>query len=221
MGGGVKHAGLSQDGGTGSGPPPKWPSVSGFCGDDGVVGSNDRSVLRDRLVERFRWVDGHADFSAVLRDPETIGLLGPGLAEPFRDTGVTAVVGLEARGFVLGGLVAVELGVGLVLARKAGAVHPGPKVEVRSAPDWRGRRVAIQLARVLGPSDGVLLVDDWIETASQALAVKEAVERCGAVLAGASVLVADAGYDAGRLPCLEAVVRSSDLHGPGARQEGG
>lgn len=182
--------------------------------------SSDRSVLRDRLVERFRWVDGHADFSAVLRDPETLGLLGPGLAEPFRDTGVTAVVGLEARGFVLGGLVAVELGVGLVLARKAGAVHPGPKVEIpTSAPDWRGRRVAIQLARVLGPSDRVLLVDDWIETASQALAVKEAVERCGADLVGVSVLVEDAGYDAGRLPCLEAVVRSSDLHDPGARHE--
>jgi len=177
------------------------------------MATTDRSALRQRLLERFRWVDGHADFSRVLRDPETLALLGPALADPFREAGVTAVVGLEARGFVLGGLAAVSLGVGLVLARKAGAVHPGPRVEVTSAPDWRGRRVRIQLARVLDPSDRVLLVDDWIETGSQALAVKEAIEGCGAALIGVSVLVEDSQTAARRLPALAAVVRSSDLHG--------
>jgi adenine phosphoribosyltransferase len=184
------------------------------------VGSTERQALRDQLLRRFLWTDGHADFSAVLRDPETLALLGPGLAEPFRHAGVTVVVGLEARGFLLGGLVAVELGVGLVLARKAGAVHPGPKVEVTSDPDWRGRRIHFQLARVLDGSDRALLVDDWVETGSQALAVKEAVEISGAGMAGVSVLVEDAGHDRGRLPGLAAVVPSSDLHGRGVSQEG-
>jgi adenine phosphoribosyltransferase len=179
------------------------------------MASTDRAALRDRLLERFRWVDGHADFSRVLRDPETLALLGPALAEPFRDAGVTAVVGVEARGFVLGGLVATSLRAGLVLARKAGAVHPGPKVEVTSAPDWRGRQVPIQLARVLETSDRVLLVDDWIETGSQALAAKEAVEACGAVLVGVSVLVEDSEMAAGRLSPLTSVVRSGDLPGSG------
>ena len=154
---------------------------------------------------------GHADFSHVFRDPETLALLGPALAEPFNEAGITAVVGLEARGFVLGGLTAVELGVGLVLARKAGAVHPGPKVEVTSEPDWRGRRVPIQLARVLAPGDRVLLVDDWIETGSQAVAVKIAVEGCGAHLVGVSVLVDDLKPGLQRLPPLSAVVTSSEL----------
>lgn len=131
------------------------------------------------------------------------------------------MVGLEARGFVLCGLVAVERGAGLVIARKAGAVHPGPKVEVRRAPDRRGRRVAVQRARVLGPSDGVVLLDEWIETASQALAVEEAVVRCGADLVGVSVLVQDAGHDARLLPCFQSVARIRGLGGSGACRGGG
>jgi adenine phosphoribosyltransferase len=105
------------------------------------------------------------------------------------------VVALGASGFVLGALCARELGVGLVLARKAGAVHPGEKVEVLSAPDWRGRRLTIQRARVLVPTDRVLLVDDWIETGSQARAAKQVVEACGATVTGVSVVVDDTTAD--------------------------
>ena len=169
------------------------------------------SDLRARLAEGFAWTDGHADFSAVLADADTLGLLGPGLAEPFQGAGVTAVVGIEARGFVLGGLTAQSLGAGLVLARKAGAVHPGPKVHVTSAPDWRGRRVELELARVLSASDRVLLVDDWIETGSQARAVKEAVESCQARLVGVSVLVDDTTPAVRHELSLAAIVRSEDL----------
>lgn len=158
-------------------------------------------------------MDGHADFSPALRDPETLALLDPALVEPFREAGVTAVAGLQAGGFVLSGRIATSLGAGLVLARKAGVVHPRPDVEVTSALDWRGRQAPIQLTRVLEASDRVLLVDDWIETGSRELAVKEAVEACKAVLGGVSVLVEDSETAAGRLPALTAVVRSEDLPG--------
>jgi adenine/guanine phosphoribosyltransferase-like PRPP-binding protein len=47
---------------------------------------------------------------------------------------VTVVVSPEARGFVLGALVARELGIGLVLVRKHGSHHPGASVQVRTAP---------------------------------------------------------------------------------------
>jgi adenine phosphoribosyltransferase len=156
---------------------------------------SDRSALQARLLSRFSWTNGHADFSAVLADPESLALFGPALVEPFRGSAITAVVGLEARGFVPAGLAALNLGVGLVLVRKTGAVYPGPKVEVTSLPDWRGRRVELQMARILSPADRVLLVDDWVETGSQALAVKTAVEMCGAELVGVSVLVDDAPDD--------------------------
>jgi adenine phosphoribosyltransferase len=152
-------------------------------------------LARSAFVRRFRWTNGHADFAGVLRDAEVLARLGPALTAPFAAAGITAVVALEARGFVLGALCARELSVGLVLARKAGAVHPGEKVEVLSAPDWRGRRLTFQLARVLVPTDRVLLVDDWIETGSQARAAKQAVEACGATVTGVSVVVDDTTAD--------------------------
>ena len=176
---------------------------------------SDRSTLRERLLSRFRWTNGHADFSAVLADPESLALFGPALVEPFRGSAITAVVGLEARGFVPAGLAALTLGVGLVLVRKAGAVHPGPKVEVTSLPDWRGRRVELQMARILSPADRILLVDDWVETGSQALAVKSAVETCQAELVGVSVLVDDAPADVRSRLGLVGVVGKVDL-GSGA-----
>lgn len=68
-------------------------------------------------------------------------------------------------------------------------MHPGEKVEVVSAPDWPGRAVPFRLARVLTSADVVLLVEDWIQTGSQARAIKEAVEASGARFAGMSVIV--------------------------------
>jgi adenine phosphoribosyltransferase len=146
---------------------------------------------RDAFLRTFRWTHGHADFAGVFRDPLALTRVGAALAEPFAQSGITAVVALEARGFVLGALCAEHLGVGLVLARKPGSVHPGEKVEVLSAPDWRGREVLISIARVLSSEDKVLLVDDWIQTGSQGRAVKAVVEACGAELSGTSVIVDD------------------------------
>jgi adenine/guanine phosphoribosyltransferase-like PRPP-binding protein len=58
-----------------------------------------------------------------------------------------------------------------------------------SDPDWRGRRVTFEISLILEPSDRVLLVDDWIETGSQADAVRRAIEICGAEFVGTSVIV--------------------------------
>lgn len=191
--------------------PANWPQPVGPLDDDDGVSFSAQAALRERLLDRFRWSDGHADFSAVLADAETVALIGPGLVEPFRDSAITVVVGIEARGFVLAGLAAVSLGVGLVLARKTGAVYPGPKVEVTSEPDWRGRQLRFQIPLVLSSKDRVLLVDDWVETGSQARAVKSALEACGAVLAGVSVLVDDLDDAAkGDLPLI-AVVSKTEL----------
>jgi adenine phosphoribosyltransferase len=144
--------------------------------------------VRRRLLERFRWTDGHADFADVFADGALLASLGPALAAPFADAGLDAVIAIEARGFVLGGMVARELGVGLVLARKPGSVHPDADVEVAATPDWRGRRVELQVSRRTR-SGRLLLVDDWIETGSQARTVAALLGRRGATLAGVSVLV--------------------------------
>jgi adenine phosphoribosyltransferase len=143
--------------------------------------------------------------------PRDVGQLGPALAAPFDRVGITVVVALEARGFVVGALCAEQIAVGLVLARKADSVHPRPKVEVISAPDWQGRQITIQFARVLSPADRALLVDDWIYTGSQARAVKEAIEACGAELVGTSVVVDDTTADVRADLKVIALVGSAEL----------
>ena len=146
-------------------------------------------AARRHVLRTFQWLDGHALLTPVFQDADTLTSLGPGLAEPFRDRGVTAVVAPEARGFVLGSLCAVNLGVGFVAARKPGPLRLGDRLEVSSAPDWRGRRITFSLPRVFVPSDRVLLVDDWIETGSQASAIADAIAQMGATLVGMSVIV--------------------------------
>jgi adenine phosphoribosyltransferase len=112
------------------------------------------------------------------------------LARPFGHAGVTKVLALEARGFVLGTAVSLELGAGLVLVRKEGSIHPGPKATVVAAPDWRGREQMLRVQRhVLGPGDRALVVDDWAETGSAARASRTLVAECGAAYVGLSLLV--------------------------------
>jgi adenine phosphoribosyltransferase len=166
---------------------------------------------RAALSSSFVWTEGHADFSRVFADARTLSLLGPALVHPFLNASVSAIVGIEARGFVLGALCAQSLGTGLVLARKPGSVHPGDKVEKISGPDWRGRRIPIRLVRTLSHADRVLLVDDWVQTGSQARAAKAAVEECGSTVVGTTVLVDDTNDSAREELHLSALVRSADL----------
>ena len=140
------------------------------------------------LLRAFRWTHGHADFADALRDPNLLAAIGPALSGPFATAGVTAVVALEARRFVVGGLVARDLGVGLVLARKPGAVHPDSDGQVATEPDWRGRHVEILISRrAVRAGDRLLIVDDWIETGSQARTVSTLAGRRGAKVVGVTV----------------------------------
>ncbi|WP_327706970.1 phosphoribosyltransferase [Streptomyces decoyicus] len=148
------------------------------------------SHARGLVLERFRWIGGHADVWQIFRDPGALAALVRGLAGPFREDGVTAVCGIESRGFLLGAAAAVEPGVGFVAVRKGEGIFPGEKVTRRSDPDYRGTRQELRLQRAaVGPGDRVLLVDDWIETGSQASAVRSMVEECGGQWAGCSVIV--------------------------------
>lgn len=146
--------------------------------------------VRRRLLAAFPLVNDHPDVAGVLRDRDLLALLGPALAAPFRDAGVTAVCAPEARGPILGALVAVELGAGLVLVRKDDRNHPGADRRIESGPTWRGTTESFQTRSWdLGPHDRVLVVDDWITTGSSARAVRELARVAGAAYVGASVLV--------------------------------
>lgn len=83
-----------------------------------------------------------------------------GLADPFRRSVIPKVVGIEARGFILGGAVAAVLRSGFVAIRKEGGLLPGAKLVRSSPPDYRRRTSQLRLQREsLTEADRVLLVD--------------------------------------------------------------
>ena len=145
---------------------------------------------RAAVLEHFRWIDGHADVWRVFSDAAALRLVVEGLAAPWRDKDVTRVVGIESRGFLLGGAVAVALGAGFVAIRKDGTgLLPGAKVRVTADEDYRGLRHELRMQAVLTESDRVLLVDDWAERGSQAAAAQQLVALCSAQFLGLSIIV--------------------------------
>lgn len=150
---------------------------------------DDVAAARAAFLEAFAWHAGHADVWPVFAHGPTLAAVVEGLAAPWHDQGVTHVVGVEARGFLLGGAVAVRLGVGFVAVRKPGALFPRGTLTATTGPDYRGAEQQLRMQDVLGPGAVVLMVDDWAQTGSQAGAVQSLVERGGARLAGHSLLV--------------------------------
>ncbi|MFE7313967.1 phosphoribosyltransferase family protein [Streptomyces sp. NPDC057555] len=171
------------------------------------------TTARGLALEHFRWIDGHADVWAIFRDPKALAAVVRGLVDPLRGDHITAICGIESRGFLLGAAAAVELGVGFVPVRKSDGLFPGDKVTGRTDPDYRGLRHTLRLQRPsLGPGDRVALVDDWIETGSQAATVKGMVEACGVSWAGCSVIVDQLAEEYRRaLGPIRALLTASDL----------
>lgn len=144
----------------------------------------------EELLARFRYFDGHSDTLGLFADSGFLRLAPAALADPFRAAGVQKVAGIEARGFVLAACVALELDAGFAAIRRPGGMHPGPKVELATPPDWRGLETTLRLQRhVIEEGERVLIVDDWAETGSKALTARRLIEQCGGVYAGLSLLV--------------------------------
>jgi adenine phosphoribosyltransferase len=184
----------------------------------------DLQAVRQLVLDAFRWVDGHADLSRIFRSADVLHVVGAALAAPFSDAAATVVVSPEARGFVLGALVARELGTGLVLARKQGSHHPGASAQIQTAPDWQGRELLLRLhPDLLRPTDRVLVVDDWIETGSQATAIQTLITQCGAQVVGVAALVDDTTQPTRRRLNLHGLLRSAELpadeHGTSQRSQ--
>jgi adenine phosphoribosyltransferase len=171
--------------------------------------------LHDELIERLRYFDGHSDTIGLFADPAFLRRAGAPLAEPFRGAGVRKVAGIEARGFVLATAVALELGAGFVAVRKPGAIHPGPKAELRGPRDWRGLETVLRVQRhAIEPGDRILVVDDWAETGSKALTTRRLLEECGGRYVGLSLLVDQLPDELrDRLAPVAAIVFADELRG--------
>jgi adenine phosphoribosyltransferase len=109
------------------------------------------------------------------------------LADPYRGRGMTHIAGIEARGFIFGAALAVELGAGFIPVRKKGKL-PGNTIGQNYALEYGADTIEIH-ADVLLPVHRVLLCDDLIATGGTAIAAASLLRRTGAVVTDACFVI--------------------------------
>ena len=130
---------------------------------------------------------GFKDITPLLADPTGLAESVRGLAERARPLGVECVVAAEARGFLLGPALALELGAGFVLARKPGKL-PYETVSAEYVLEYGASELELHSDAV---RDGarVLVHDDLLATGGTAAALCELVEQLGGNVVGCGFLV--------------------------------
>ncbi|WP_308773176.1 adenine phosphoribosyltransferase [uncultured Bacteroides sp.] len=117
------------------------------------------------------------DVTTLFKNPECLQGMIDELYEMYKDKGITKVVGIESRGFILGGALATRLGAGFIMARKPGKL-PAEVIEETYAKEYGTD--TIQLHKdAISPEDVVLLHDDLLATGGTMAAAHRLVKRCG------------------------------------------
>ncbi len=127
------------------------------------------------------------DITPLLLDPEALKAAVAALVEIARPLAPQIVIAAEARGFVLGAALAMELGAGFVPARKPGKL-PHEVVSAEYELEYGIDTLEVHADAFAGGSR-VLLHDDLLATGGTARAVCELVDRLGAEVVGCAFLV--------------------------------
>ena len=155
---------------------------------------SDTVTLERRISEALRPIKDYPkpgivfqDITPVLADAALLHDVVVAMAQPFAGSGVTHVVGIEARGFILGGAVATELRAGFVPVRKPGKL-PWERVKEEYALEY-GTDALECHSDGLGPGRRVLVVDDVLATGGTAEAAARLSRKLGGEVVGWSFLL--------------------------------
>ena len=127
------------------------------------------------------------DITTLLQNAEGLRIAVDRLSEPYLGERVDKVAGIEARGLILGGAVAVKLGAGFVPVRKKGKLPwetIGESYELEYGTDC----IEIHTDAIVA-GERILLVDDLIATGGTAEAAIRVVERSGGSIVGCAVVI--------------------------------
>jgi adenine phosphoribosyltransferase len=156
--------------------------------------SSSPVTIADRVLQTLRAIPDYPkpgilfqDITPVLRDGELLRDVVAEMCRPFRASGVTQVLGIEARGFILGGALATTLGAGFVPARKPGKLPWERATEAYDLEYGSDSLEAHKDAWTRGSR--VLVVDDVLATGGTARAAGQLARGLGAELIGWSFLL--------------------------------
>ncbi|MEU6231028.1 adenine phosphoribosyltransferase [Streptomyces sp. NPDC047042] len=160
------------------------------------------TAVQELLLSRIRDVADYPepgvmfkDITPLLADPEAFTALTDALADIAVRSGATKIVGLEARGFILGAPVAVRSGLGFIPVRKAGKL-PGATLSQAYDLEYGSAEIEVH-AEDLSAGDRVLVIDDVLATGGTAEASLQLIRRAGAEVAGLAILM-ELGFLGGR-----------------------
>ena len=146
------------------------------------------------IKSRIRTIPDHPkagvmfrDITTLLQHPKGLREAIDGLCAAFAGMRVDKVAGIEARGFILGGAVAHQLGAGFVPVRKKGKL-PWKTVGQDYALEYGTDRVEMH-TDAIAPGEEILLVDDLIATGGTISAALDLIERIGGRVVGCAFVI--------------------------------
>lgn len=148
----------------------------------------------DRLKAKIRNIPdfpkpgiNYKDITPLVKDPATIRLAVYQLINPFLGRNITAVAGMEARGFIFGSLVAWELNTPFIPLRKPGKL-PYDVQSVSYDLEYGSATLEAHID-AFEKNDNVLLIDDLLATGGTAKASCELVEKLGATVEACAFVI--------------------------------
>ena len=117
------------------------------------------------------------DITTALQQPDCLRWMRDEMVNLYKNKGITKIVGIESRGFIIAPAVAMELGVGFVPIRKPGKL-PAETVEISYQKEYGVDTIQIH-KDALSADDVVLLHDDLLATGGTMAAAIELVKKFG------------------------------------------
>jgi adenine phosphoribosyltransferase len=127
------------------------------------------------------------DVTTLLRDAEGFRLAIDSLSDPYRDQGISLVVGIESRGFILGAAVADRIGAGFIPVRKVGKL-PHTTIRVSYSLEYGTDSLEMH-SDAVDKGQKVLIVDDLLATGGTARATVDLVRQLGGDVCGVAFLI--------------------------------
>lgn len=117
------------------------------------------------------------DVTTLFKSPECLRIMVDELYDIYKDKGITKIVGIESRGFVIASALAIRLGAGVVLCRKPGKL-PGETVQESYTKEYGEDTIEIH-KDAISANDVVLLHDDLLATGGTMKAAYNLVKKFG------------------------------------------
>jgi adenine phosphoribosyltransferase len=127
------------------------------------------------------------DITTLLKDPVGFHMVIDALAHHYSKQTIDKIVGIEARGFIIGAALAYKLGVGFVPIRKSGKL-PAETVGHDYVLEYGADRVEIHLDAI-AQDEQILLVDDLIATGGTAEAAVALIQKLGGIVMGCAFVI--------------------------------